>query len=111
MFAKLGRAVTARPWLVIGAWVVIAAAIIGFAPRIGGVTNSDQSAFLPATAESARAAALARAAFPEAQGATAVIAVTRTDKTALAPADVDRIAEVAGPLRADSVAGVQFDPA
>ena len=44
-------------------------------PASAAVTNSDQSAFLPDTAESAQAADLAKAAFPDGQGASAVIVV------------------------------------
>ncbi len=110
MFGRLARAVTAKPWLVIAGWIIAGAAIIAFAPGIGSVTNADQSAFLPASAESARAADLARHAFPEVQGATAVIVVTRADRAALTAADVTRIGQLAGSLHAPAARGAQFDP-
>jgi RND superfamily putative drug exporter len=113
VFGWIARGVTTRPWLVIGAWVVIAAAIIAFAPSIGTVTNSDQSSFLPASAESARAAALVKTAFPDGQGATAVIVVKRTDGTALTDADIAMLGGLAQRLnqnRPDALRGVQFDP-
>ena len=108
MFGRLARLVTARPWIVIGAWLVAGAAIVAFSPGIGGVTNSDQSAFLPASAESARAAELARHAFPDAQGATAVLVVSRADGAALTPADIAVISRLG--LTAVAVRGTQFDP-
>jgi RND superfamily putative drug exporter len=110
MFGTIGQLVTARPWLVVAIWVVAAAGIIGFAPHIGSVTNSDQSAFLPASAESAKAADLASRAFPSSRGATAVLVVTRVDGQPLNTTDIARIGQLASGLRAPAVGGVQFDP-
>lgn len=114
MFAKIGRAVTARPWWVITGWLVAAAAVIGFAPGLGSVTNSDQAAFLPSGAESVRAAALAGAAFPDSGGASAVTVVSRTDGDALSDADLATVAALAERLntvRPAGLRGVVFDPA
>src|SRR5215467_12760053 len=110
MFGTIGQLATARPWLVVAIWIVAAAGIIGFAPHVSGVTNSDQSAFLPASAESAKAADLASRAFPGTHGATAVLVVTRTDGQPLGTTDIATIGRLAGGLRAPAVAGVQFDP-
>ncbi|MCW2640117.1 MAG: hypothetical protein JWP76_2423 [Dactylosporangium sp.] len=114
MFAAIGRGVTRRPWLVIFSWVVLAIAIIAAAPKLADVTNSDQSAFLPKTTESARATALARTAFPDGQGASAVIVVKRHDGAALTTADLTAIGGLAQQLNAGkpaAVRGVLFDPA
>ncbi|MEV4753745.1 MMPL family transporter [Micromonospora sp. NPDC049559] len=113
MFAAIGRVVVRRPWLVILGWLVAAAAIILTAPSLGSVTNSDQSAFLPSDKESARAAALAERAFPEANGASAVIVVERADGAALGDADVARLGGITQRLNAEkapATAGVLFDP-
>src|SRR5204862_2380459 len=67
---RLAAAVTRRPWLVIAAWLAVAAALILTAPPLSDITNADQSAFLPAHAESARAAAVAARAFPDQTGST-----------------------------------------
>jgi len=112
MFGRLARAVTVRPWFVVVGWVVAAAVILVLAPRLSEVTNADQAAFLPAGAESARAAELAQRAFPGAQGATAVIVVDRVDGAALTPADADRVGQLAQRLNqvsSSAVAGVLFD--
>jgi putative drug exporter of the RND superfamily len=114
MFAAIGRGVTRRPWLVIISWVLVAVAVIASAPKLSDVTNSDQSAFLPDNAESARAAAAARNAFPQAQGATAVIVVKRADGGTLGPADLATIGGLAQRLNGEkppAVRGVLFDPA
>src|SRR5262249_40947381 len=87
MFTAIRRGVTRRPWLVIVSWVVIAIGIIVAAPSLASVTNSDQSAFLPSSAESARANALARQAFPGTGGTTGVIVAKRRDGAALTGAD------------------------
>lgn len=114
MFGAIGRVVVRRPWLVILGWLAVAAVIVVTAPSLGSVTNSDQSAFLPAEKESARAAALAKEAFPGADGATAVGVVTRTDGQAMTETDVTRLGRLAAQLNADkpaATAGVAFDPA
>jgi RND superfamily putative drug exporter len=113
MFAKIGRAVTARPWLVVGGWLVVAAAVIGFAPSLASVTNSDQAAFLPSQAESVRAAALAEQAFPGSDGASAVTVIGRADRAPLTDADLETVGRLAARLNADKPAalrGVAYDP-
>lgn len=113
MFAKVARAVTARPWFVITGWVVAAVVIIALAPKLTDITNSDQSAFLPSSAESAQAAALAERVFPQGTGATAVIVVHRADGAKIATADITRLGQLATGLNAGkpaAVRGVQFDP-
>ncbi len=113
MFARLARAVTRRAWVVIAAWIVAAAGIIALAPSISSITNSDQSAFLPSSAESARAAALARKAFPDRVGTTGVIVVKRASGGALTDAELATVQSVAGRLNADrpsAVERVAFDP-
>ena len=112
MFGSIARAVTARPLFVIIGWLVAAAAVIAFSPRIADVTNADQAAFLPATSESAQAAALAARAFPEAGGASAVIVVKRDDGAALSATDlggVGRLVERLNSTRTDAVRGASFD--
>jgi RND superfamily putative drug exporter len=114
VFGAVARLVVRRPWLVILGWLVAAAAIIVTAPGLASVTNSDQSAFLPADKESARAAELAERAFPAADGATAVIVVDRADGDALTDADLGQVGRLAQRLTADrppAVAAVLFDPA
>jgi RND superfamily putative drug exporter len=112
LFAAIGRSVIRRPWLVIISWLVIATVVILTAPGISSITSSDQASFLPATAESARAAALAKQAFPAAEGATGVIVVKPASGT-LSDADLARVVSLARRLNAArpaAVRGVLFDP-
>jgi RND superfamily putative drug exporter len=112
MFKRLATAVTGRPWWVIGAWLVASAAVLVFAPGLGEVTTADQRP--PATAEGSRAAALARAAFPDQPQDGVVVVVTRVDGGVLAPADLERIGTTAMQLNRSGIAGVRaamFDPA
>jgi RND superfamily putative drug exporter len=114
MFRAVGLAVVRRPWLVILGWTVVAAGIIATAPGLGDVTNADQSAFLPRSAESAQAARLAEQAFGDGRGATAVVVVERVDGAALSNADVDTIERLATRLNAEkarATVGVRFEPA
>src|SRR5689334_19715249 len=114
MFAGVGRIVTRFPWLVIVTWILLATAAIVTSPGLGGVTNSDQSAFLPTDAESARAARLAERVFPDSAGATGVLVVTRRDGAELSDSDVASLGQLAQQLNDDKrpiTMGVFFDPA
>jgi RND superfamily putative drug exporter len=66
-----------HPWIVIGAWIVIAGAL-AMGPRLQSVTTNDASKSLPASLESKRADALQQASFPDAKG-TPVIVVYSSD--------------------------------
>jgi putative drug exporter of the RND superfamily len=112
MFGILGRAVLRHPWYVIIGWLLAATAILALAPAISSVTNADQSAMLPAGAESARAARLAATAFPDRAGATAVIVVRRADGAPLSGTDLGAVADLAtrlGATPAPGLAGTSFD--
>ncbi|MGC9667150.1 MMPL family transporter [Planosporangium sp. 12N6] len=94
--------------------MVLAIAVIAAAPKLSDVTNSDQSSFLPDSAESARAKILAKGAFPDGEGTSAVIVVKRRDGAALTPDDLATIGGLTRRLNADkpaAVRGVLFDPA
>ena len=109
LHAKLAHFVARRPWWVVAAWLIAAAAIVFAAPGLGGVTTSDQSSFLPATAESSRAAALA----PERTSA-ALIVVTRADGRPLTDTDLAALTPLAHRLddqRPPGVVAVAHDPA
>lgn len=96
MFERLGRIVIERRWWVIAAWIVAALVIVPGAPRLGDVTNSDESSFLPDSYESARADELGRTAFPDESGATALLVFTRSDGGALTSGDGATIARWVG---------------
>ena len=77
-----------HPWLVIAAWIVIAAALAA-GPKIQSVTSNDASKSLPASIESKRADALQQASFPDAKGMPIIVvygsdtALTAADKAAI----------------------------
>jgi RND superfamily putative drug exporter len=113
MFAGVGRIVTRWPWLVIITWILLTTAAIVTSPGLGGVTNSDQSGFLPSDAESAQAARLAERIFPDSAGATGVLVVTRRDGAELSDSDVASLGELARQLNLDRkpvTKSVFFDP-
>lgn len=112
MLRRIARIVTGRPWWVITAWLVATGALVIFAPALGDVTQARQEA--PATAEASRAAALAREAFPEQAMDSAVLVVSRADRAALTPADLEVIGRATAELNRAGTAGVRglvFDPA
>ena len=59
MFEKLAQFVVRRRFWIIAAWVLAAVVIVPFSPKLGDVTNSDESSFLPDSYESAQADELA----------------------------------------------------
>ena len=104
MFAKLGHAVAHHPWWVIAAWVVAAALIVPFAPALE--VNSDQTSFLPDSYESVKADEVAAAAFPRAQGSSAIFVARREDRGELTRADQSKVATIAGELGDARIPGV-----
>ena len=88
IFARLARIVVRRPWLVIAGWLVGAGLLIATAPSLTSVTNADQAAFLPETAESAAAAKVAEQTFPDSGGTSAVMVIRRVDGAPLTDADL-----------------------
>jgi putative drug exporter of the RND superfamily len=104
MFARLGRFVVHHPWQVIAAWVVIAAAIIGFAPKL--TATSDESSFLPTHYESIQAQQLQERAFPTAATPAALIVVERRDGAPLTDADSATVGRIATALADEKIAFV-----
>ncbi len=79
MFELLGRLVFRLRYPIVVLWAAGALGAVLFAPSLSRVGSADQSAFLPADAESMRAKAQLAEAFPdEASGGTATIAFSRS---------------------------------
>ena len=110
-FTRLGRFVVTHPWRIIGVWVV-AAILLTTVVRPEGlvdpasVKSNAQENFLPAEDESARAHAIGAEAFPEPDGATATLVVTRADKGALTAADSARVQKLTKRLAAADIPNV-----
>ncbi len=104
MFSAVGRFVVHHPVWVILAWVAVAAAVLGAAPRL--TTTTDEVSFLPARYESVRAAELQRNAFPEATTPAALVVFARRDTAPLTDADVSRVAAISQGLAARRIDGV-----
>jgi RND superfamily putative drug exporter len=117
-FARLGRFVVTHPWRIIGAWVVAAVVLAQVASPNGlvdpaSVKSNDQENFLPAEDESARAHAISSDAFPEPDGATATLVVTRADKgplTASDSAQIERLTQRLAEADIPHVASVTSGP-
>ena len=110
MFTRIAQFVIAHRRAVIGAWLLAAAVIVPFSPKLGDVTNSDEASFLPSSYESAQAAQLAARAFPEQSGASGVLVFKRRDGGALTPRDRETVASVSrhvGAAGIDRVVAVQ----
>lgn len=93
MLAALARFDIRFRWLVVAAWVVAAVAASRLLPNLATVTQSNNALFLPSSAPSQQAAALAAPFKNPNAGATAVIVATRSDGQ-LTPEDSAVIAEV-----------------
>jgi RND superfamily putative drug exporter len=104
VFAGIGRAVVRHPVWVIIAWVVAAAAIIGFAPKLQ--STSDEASFLPTHYESIQAMDLQQKAFPQAATPAAIIVFERADGGKLTANDSGNVASVAQSLSAQHISDV-----
>jgi putative drug exporter of the RND superfamily len=92
MFAALGRLVTRFPWLVVAAWVILAALVISFAPKL--TSTSDESEFLPTHYESIKAATIQQKEFPASSQVGAILVFDHRDGSALTAADQKQASEV-----------------
>jgi RND superfamily putative drug exporter len=104
MFAGIGRAVVRHPVWVIVVWVIAAAAIIGFAPKLTSTT--DEASFLPTHYESIQAMTIQQKAFPQAATPAAIIVFERHDGGALTDADSTTVQAIAQKLSAQHLANV-----
>jgi RND superfamily putative drug exporter len=104
VFARVGSVVVRHPvWVIVG-WVVVAAAVIGFAPKL--TATSDEASFLPSHYESIQAIALQQRAFPQAATPAALIVVERADGGQLTDADAAKIGTVATGLADQKIPNV-----
>ena len=103
-FPRLGRWVAHHPWRVIGAWVVVAVAVVGFAPKLA--TTTDEASFLPSHYESVQALNLQESAFPQAAAPAAMIVLERADGGALTSADSAAVSALATKLQAEHIPGI-----
>ncbi|QCX74888.1 Membrane protein YdfJ [Streptomyces sp. YIM 121038] len=105
MFSALGRFVVRRPWWVILAWVVAAAAVISLAPKL--TSSTDEASFLPDHYESIRASDLQERDFPQQENIGAIIVFQRSDGGRLTPADSTVVTRVSTDLEAKKIKEVQ----
>jgi putative drug exporter of the RND superfamily len=92
MFAALGRFVTRFPWLVIGAWVLLAVGVVSFAPTLTSTT--DEAEFLPKHYESIQAASVQEKQFPTQSQPGAILVFSRADGDPLSAADSARVEQI-----------------
>ena len=106
-FAALGRFIVHNPWKVIGAWIIVAVAVIATAPALPTTTN--ESSFLPSSYESIQAQTLQKQAFPLASTVTAdagIIVFSRSDGGPLTAADSATITHIAADLDARHIPNI-----
>ncbi|HLK76820.1 MAG TPA: MMPL family transporter [Streptosporangiaceae bacterium] len=107
LFTALGQLVTRHPWRVIGAWIIIAVAVIATAPALP--TTSNEASFLPSSYESIKAQNLQDQAFPQAgkiNATAAIIVFARSDRGRLTPADKAKVASSASTLNGRHIANI-----
>ena len=93
MFQRLGSIAFRFRFLILAVWIVAAGAAAVLAPSLAQVGSTDQSSFLPATAESIQARTLLEKAFPsEVSAGSATIAFFRA--SGLTSSDRSYIAQV-----------------
>jgi putative drug exporter of the RND superfamily len=104
VFAGVGRFVVRHPIWVIIVWVVAAAAVIGFAPKLTATT--DEASFLPSHYESIQAIELQQKAFPQAASPAAIIVLERQDGAPLTATDSAKVATIAQTLSSKQISDV-----
>lgn len=107
LFAGLGRLVSQHPWMVIGAWIIAAVAVIATAPALPTTTN--EASFLPGHYESIQAQDLLKSAFPQAghvDATAAIIVFARSDGKPLTPGDKAKVASVASTLNSKHIPNI-----
>lgn len=107
VFSAVARHVVRHPWVVIGAWVVLAVVVLVFSPALVRFTNADQSAFLPQSFPSVQAQQVIDRKFPDQAGASGVVVVSRNDGAALTQQDQSKVEALASALSADHIPGVR----
>ncbi|MFL6105360.1 MAG: MMPL family transporter, partial [Marmoricola sp.] len=96
MFAALGRFVSRFPWLVLGAWLIMAFLVISFAPKL--TSTSDNASFLPKHYESIRSADIKDKHFPGVGQPGAILVFDKTDGSRLTAADTLQIQKIVDTL-------------
>ncbi|WP_242885717.1 MMPL family transporter [Actinomadura litoris] len=105
MFARLARFVVRHPVWTIVTWLVVAAVVIVFSPKL--TTESDQGDFLPSKYESVQAIKIAEKAFPQQEDTSSLIVVKRSDGKPLTAADNAKVDQAAKSLNAKKPPTVQ----
>ncbi|MFD4996749.1 MMPL family transporter [Streptomyces buecherae] len=105
MFAGLGRFVVRHPWWVIATWVIAAAAVLSFAPKL--TATSDEASFLPSEYESIKAMDLQEAQFPQQRNIAAIIVFQRSDGARLTSADSADVRRASADLAGRDIPEVQ----
>ena len=96
MFGALGNVAARRPWIVIGAWILVAIGIVATAPAL--TSTQDQSEFLPRHYESVKALTLQQEAFPERGEIGAIVVFDREDGEQLTEEDQAAVQGIAEQL-------------
>lgn len=96
MFSRLGRVVVHHPWMVIIGWIIAAALIIAFAPKL--TATSDEASFLPSHYQSIQAQDLQQKSFPNAAAPAAIIVIERADGKPLTAADSAKVTSISQTL-------------
>lgn len=108
-FAAVGKFSVKFRWLVLLVWIAGTFASVHYLPSLSGVTQSDNDAFLPASAPSERAIKLSSSAFGKSNNAAPIpVIVTTTSGSPLTPDDQVAISNLQTALsKVTGVSGVR----
>jgi len=99
MLNTLGTFITKNRWWVIGVWILLAAIIVTFSPKLSSITSSNQTGFLPGKYESVQAQNIGNKAFPQSNDDVEILVITRQDSGKLTTADHASIQALASNLQ------------
>src|SRR5580704_17100813 len=100
-------------WWVLAVWLIAAALIVSFSPKLSSVENNDESSFLPKGYESVKAIYVAKKISPQAEDATDIIVFKNSYGGRLTKMDKQTVAKTVANLNAmhlPHVAGVITSP-
>lgn len=106
LFTRLGTFVIARPWWIIGSWIIAGVLVVLLSPQLVTFTSNNNSSFLPSSYESVQAQAVAAKYFPSDAGATGTIVVSATNGGVLSAADQQKADALAVSLTDDKIPSV-----
>ncbi len=107
MIKKFSDFITEKRWYIVIFWVIAAIVTVTLSPSLSSVTSDDQASFLPDTYESATAQGIAKQAFQQSEGQSAIVLFKKSDNKQLNTEDQRQIQEAVKQLNTAGIERVE----